>query len=44
MQYRAVIEKEGRAFNVSFPDCPGCLTFGKWGDQVARVDRASARA
>ncbi|HEY3256267.1 MAG TPA: type II toxin-antitoxin system HicB family antitoxin [Polyangiaceae bacterium] len=29
MQYRATIEKEGRAFNVSFPDCPGCLTFGK---------------
>jgi len=29
MQYRATIEREGRAFNVSFPDCPGCLTFGK---------------
>ncbi|HKY34971.1 MAG TPA: type II toxin-antitoxin system HicB family antitoxin [Polyangiaceae bacterium] len=29
MQYRATIEKEGRAYNVSFPDCPGCLTFGK---------------
>jgi predicted RNase H-like HicB family nuclease/DNA-binding XRE family transcriptional regulator len=32
VQYRAIIEKEkiGRpAWNVSFPDCPGCLTFGR---------------
>ncbi len=29
MQYRATIVKEGRAWNVSFADCPGCLTFGK---------------
>jgi predicted RNase H-like HicB family nuclease/DNA-binding XRE family transcriptional regulator len=29
MQYRAIIEKENsRAWNVSFPDCPGCLTCG----------------
>ena len=29
MQYLAVVEKESsRAWNVSFPDCPGCLTCG----------------
>lgn len=41
MQYRATIEKEGRAFNVSFPDCPGCLTFGKSeADAVAMAHEA----
>ena len=30
MQYRAVIARESsKAWNVSFPDCPGCFTFGK---------------
>ena len=27
--YPAVFEKEGDCFNVSFPDLPGCNTFGK---------------
>ena len=41
MQYRALIEKEGRAFNVSFPDCPGCLTFGKSeADAIAQAHEA----
>ena len=31
MQYRATIERESARgpYNVSFADCPGCLTFGK---------------
>ena len=28
MHYRARLTREGRAFNVEFRDCPGCLTFG----------------
>lgn len=26
--YPALFEKEGHSYNVSFPDLPGCLTFG----------------
>ncbi len=29
MQYRATVEREGKNWNASFVDCPGCLTFGK---------------
>lgn len=29
MQYRAVLSTEGARTVVSFPDCPGCETFGR---------------
>jgi predicted RNase H-like HicB family nuclease/DNA-binding XRE family transcriptional regulator len=29
MQYRATVDREGKNWNVSFADCPGCFTFGK---------------
>ncbi|HEX4419170.1 MAG TPA: type II toxin-antitoxin system HicB family antitoxin [Kofleriaceae bacterium] len=34
MQYVAKLAREGKHWTVSFPDCPGCQTFGKTKDEA----------
>ncbi len=41
MQYPAVITKEGRNVLAEFPDCPGCQTFARPGQDI-RARAASA--
>lgn len=38
LTYHARIEPDGDAWTVEFPDCPGCLTFGR------SVEEAKANA
>ena len=39
MEYIARIVKEGRQTLVEFPDCPGCQTFAKRGEDALAVGR-----
>jgi HTH-type transcriptional regulator / antitoxin HipB len=41
MQYPAVITREGRNVLAAFPDCPGCQTFARPGQDIqARAEEA----
>lgn len=39
MEYNAILTREGDAVLVSFPDCPGCQTFGK--DEAEALEMAA---
>lgn len=37
--YKAFVERTGSQFVVSFPDCPGCLTFGETYDEAIAMGK-----
>lgn len=39
MEYNAILTREGDAVLVSFPDCPGCQTFGR--DEAEALEMAA---